>query len=168
MPKRMDAQYEKMLVAARLRAVEIQARGIPLAMPGLRCSPSKPIWPNTGYHRRTLKNNFIEWYYSPVKGQLYDHLNSDDSKDRQIRPNQIFAITAPDLPGIEPLLPPEYQIRISNAVLQKLTYRYGVASLWQEEDDFHPWHHYESLYPQDAAYHNGVVWTWLAGPVINI
>ncbi len=82
-------------------------------------------------------------------------------------PIRFLAVTAPDLPGIEPLLPPEYQIRISNAVLQKLTYRYGVASLWQEEDDFHPWHHYESLYPQDAAYHNGVVWTWLAGPVIN-
>jgi glycogen debranching enzyme len=167
----MDAQYEKGAWSPRgNRAVEIQA----LWYTALQCAAQIALlnqqtnlaeyWLSIA---STLKNNFIEWYYSPVKGQLYDHLNTDDSIDRQMRPNQIFGISAPDLAGIEPLLPAEYQIRISNAVLQKLTYRYGVASLWQEDDNFHPWHHFEPFYPQDAAYHNGVVWTWLAGPVIN-
>jgi glycogen debranching enzyme len=167
----MDAQHETGAWSPRgNRAVEIQV----LWYTALQCAAQIAILngqTNLAEHwlsiAGTLKNNFTESYYSPVKGQLYDHLNSDDSPDRQIRPNQIFGITAPDLPGIEPLLPADYQIRICNAVLQKLTYRYGVASLWQEDDDFHPWHHYESLYPQDAAYHNGTVWTWLAGPVIS-
>jgi hypothetical protein len=42
-----------------------------------------------------------------------------------------------------------------------------VASLWQEDKDFHPWHIYPSYYAKDEAYHNGTVWTWLSGPVIS-
>jgi glycogen debranching enzyme len=167
----MDAQYDHHAWSPRgNRAVEIQA----LWYTAVQCAAQVAIMNGQSTLAEhwltiasTLKDNFIEWYYSPVKGHLYDHLNADGSKDNKIRPNQIFAISVPELPGIEPLLPPDYQMRIGNEVLQKLTYRYGVASLWQEDEDFHPWHHYESVYPQDAAYHNGVVWTWLAGPVIS-
>jgi glycogen debranching enzyme len=166
----MDAQYEKGAWSPRgNRAVEIQA----LWYSSLQAAAQIALW--TGENNLaeywlsiagTLKENFIELYYRPVHGQLYDHLNTDDSKDNKIRPNQILAVTVPDLPCMQPLLPAEYQRRICNAVLQKLTYRYGVASLSQEDDDFHPWHHFEPFYPQDAAYHNGTVWTWLSGPVI--
>ena len=167
----MDAQYEKGAWSPRgNRAVEIQA----LWYTALQCAAQLATLnhePNLAEYWQTiagtLKENFVNFYWNPVRGQLYDHLNADDSKDTKVRPNQIFSITVPNLPGIEPLLPAEYQMRITNEVLQKLTYRYGVASLWQEDNDFHPWHHYEPLYPQDAAYHNGTVWTWLAGAVIS-
>ena len=39
--------------------------------------------------------------------------------------------------------------------------------MWQEDPDFHPYHHFEPAYVQDAAYHNGIVWTWLAGRWID-
>jgi len=52
-------------------------------------------------------------------------------------------------------------------VVSELTYPYGVASLSQEDPNFHPFHHYPPYYVPDAAYHNGVVWTWLAGPVVS-
>ena len=167
----MDAQYEKGAWSPRgNRAVEIQAlwfTALHCAAQVAKLTDQSTLAESWLTIASTLKDNFIDWYYSPVRGHLCDHLNADDSKDTKIRPNQIFAVTVPALPGIDPLLPADYQLRICNEVLQKLTYRYGVASLWQEDEDFHPWHHYETLYPQDAAYHNGTVWTWLAGPVIS-
>jgi hypothetical protein len=43
----------------------------------------------------------------------------------------------------------------------------GVASLYQFDENYHPWHHYAPYYVQDAAYHNGIVWTWLSGAMIS-
>ena len=42
-----------------------------------------------------------------------------------------------------------------------------MASLWQEDNDFHPWHINPLYYQKDEAYHNGTIWPWLAGPVIS-
>ncbi len=115
----------------------------------------------------SLKENFVKKYWSRVKYHAYDHLNEDGIPDRKIRPNQIFAVYVPRLPGLEPLFPEDICARITSTVVHKLTYRYGVASLWQEDEDFHPWHLYPPFYVKDEAYHNGTVWTWLAGPVIS-
>jgi hypothetical protein len=59
--------------------------------------------------------------------------------------------------------PPAPHAWISSVVRNNSIYLYGVASLAQGDPDFHPYHQYP-LYPKDAAYHNGVVWTWLSGP----
>jgi predicted glycogen debranching enzyme len=115
----------------------------------------------------TLREKFNRKYWSRVKNYAYDHLNEDGFPDRKIRPNQIFAVYVPRLPGIEPLLSEDKRARITSNVVHKLTYRYGVASLWQEDEDFHPWHLHPFYYHKDEAYHNGTVWSWLAGPVIS-
>ena len=95
--------------------------------------------------------------------RLADHLNPDGSRDEKIRPNQIFAITVPD----KPVLSPSREQHVLQDVISKLTYRYGVASLWQKDVDFHPYHQYPGFYAKDEAYHNGTVWCWLSGPVIT-
>lgn len=87
-----------------------------------------------------------------------DHLNADGSPDRQLRPNQIFAF---------PLLDSLARESALRRVVSELTYVHGVASLSQEDDGFHPYHQNPAVYPKDAAYHNGTVWTWLQGPVIS-
>jgi glycogen debranching enzyme len=115
----------------------------------------------------SLKKNFVKKFWSRVRERAYDHLNKDGFPDRKIRPNQIFAVYVPQLPDIEPLFEEDKCARITSNVVHKLTYRYGVASLWQEDENFHPWHQYPSYYHKDEAYHNGTVWTWLAGPVIS-
>jgi glycogen debranching enzyme len=115
----------------------------------------------------TLRKNFSKKYWSTVKNEAYDHLNEDGFPDRKMRPNQIFALQIPLLPGIEPLLTQDQSARLTSNVVQNLTYRYGVASLWQEDANFHPKHNQTSGYHKDAACHNGTVWTWLAGPVIT-
>jgi len=114
-----------------------------------------------------LKKSFNTCFWDESNGSLYDHLNPDDSQDRQMRPNQIFAITVPDLPGIAPLLNIERQRSVAQQVMQNLTRAEGVMSLSPEDENFHPFHHYQPYYVPDAAYHNGLIWTWLAGPVVS-
>jgi len=116
---------------------------------------------------QTLKKNFTNYFWNGFSYRMYDHLNPDGSVDKKIRPNQIFTVTVPDLAGIEPLIGIDEQAHITSQVTNKLTYRYGVASLWQDDPDFHPWHLNEPFYEKDAAYHNGTVWIWLTGPVIS-
>lgn len=110
-----------------------------------------------------LRRNFAKYFYHASIGGLYDHLNPDGTPDQQLRPNQIFALTVP----AQAFVSAKAAAEVVRTVVTKLTYPYGVASLSQDDDNFHPYHHHEPFYVQDAAYHNGIVWTWLSGPVIT-
>jgi glycogen debranching enzyme len=113
--------------------------------------------------RELLAKNFARYFVRSDGLGLYDHLNSDGSPDLQVRPNQILALTVP----LTPLLSEETAQTVLRTVIEKCTYPYGVASLAQDDKDFHPYHVYPN-YPKDAAYHNGTVWLWLSGPVNSI
>lgn len=89
---------------------------------------------------------------------IADRLLPDGTRDRSLRPNQLFTAG---------LLPPNERKQMLRTVTTKLAYEHGVASLWQEEENFHPYHIHDTFYPKDAAYHNGIVWTWLQGPLIS-
>lgn len=106
----------------------------------------------------SVNAHFNEKFIDPVKGEVYDHLSSDGTASREVRPNQIFCL---DMINSEAV-----RQKVVKTIVSQLTYPYGVASLSQEDENFHPYHHYEPYYAPDAAYHNGVVWTWLAGQVI--
>ena len=51
-------------------------------------------------------------------------------------------------------------------VTSNLIYEHGVGTLSPSDSNFHPFHHAEPSYVPDAAYHNGIVWTWLNGHAI--
>ena len=110
-----------------------------------------------------LKQNFQRNFWDQKRLALFDHLNSDGSPDHKIRPNQIFAITVPE----NALIAPEQEFTALKETITQLTYPFGVASLWQHDPDFHPYHILPKFYPKDKAYHNGIVWTWLTGPVVS-
>lgn len=101
-------------------------------------------------------------YWDDQQQQLYDHLNADDTPDTSKRPNQAFAVSLS-----KELLMPSKQGDVLRAVIVQTTYPWGVASLAQTDPNFHPYHQYRPYYPKDAAYHNGIIWTWLSGPVID-
>lgn len=90
-------------------------------------------------------------------GSLYDHLDPDGTPDAQVRPNVFFALGA--LPDPAPL---------TRRYAERLVYPWGVASLWQGDPAFHPFHEAPRYYPKDAAYHNGTIWTWLTGPLVSL
>lgn len=108
-----------------------------------------------------VKRAFREQFFNE-RGTLADHLNVDGSRDGKIRPNEIFALTVP----FDPLVTKPEGRKIVREVVTELTYPYGVASLSQRDPDFHPYHH-DPRWHYDAAYHNGTVWVWNAGPVIS-
>ena len=106
-----------------------------------------------------VKMNFNKYFVDESDGLIADHLKADGTKDAQFRPNALFALKMID----NELL----RGRVLKVITERLVYPHGVASLWQNDPNFHPYHHYEPFYVQDAAYHNGIVWTWLAGPWID-
>ncbi len=111
-----------------------------------------------------LKAHFEHRFWNPSRFSLFDHLKEDDMPDQKLRPNQILALTVSD---DAPLLPAERQFMVMKEVVTQLTYNYGVATLWQHDPEFHPFHQNPKYYPKDAAYHNGTVWGWLSGPVVS-
>ncbi len=105
-----------------------------------------------------LKKNFNQVFVSPENNFIYDHLNADGTVDTKLRPNQIFTA---------PILNDETRANVLANVVTNLTYVYGVASLSQSDEQFHPYHQNLPYYVKDAAYHQGTVWTWLSGEVIS-
>jgi glycogen debranching enzyme len=110
-----------------------------------------------------VKKNFNAKFINPKNNTLFDHLDTNDNPDLQIRPNQMFALTVPLL---ENIIEPEIQSAVVQQVVSELTYTYGVASLSQNDKYFHPYHR-NQIYHFDAAYHNGMCWQWISGPVVT-
>lgn len=102
--------------------------------------------------------NFLRYFVRRPEGALFDRLRADGSGDSTFRPNQLFTGS---------LLGERTREEMIRAVTSRLAYEYGVASLSQDDPNFHPYHQYEPYYPKDAAYHNGTVWTWLQGSLIS-
>ncbi len=108
----------------------------------------------------TLQENFRRSFVDNTSHTQADHLTKEGAGNRQLRPNQIF--TAGIL-GDEGLTREMF-----STVTQSLVFPHGVASLSQDDENFHPYHRYPPFYVQDAAYHNGVVWSWLSGTWIDL
>jgi len=110
-----------------------------------------------------LSKNFRKYFVDSSRGIINDHLRLDGSPDTQLRPNQLFTFSL-----LDAFSDSSIEDSVLQAVTENLVYPYGIASLWQEDSNFHPYHHYSPFYVQDAAYHNGTVWTWLSGQWISL
>ncbi|NQV30545.1 MAG: hypothetical protein HQ508_06630, partial [Candidatus Marinimicrobia bacterium] len=100
----------------------------------------------------------LEKFRAPTGNYLVDHLNVDDSQDKQNRPNVFL---------IPPLFSETCDWVSFKSLAPQLITRNGVLSLSQNDANFHPYHHQPGLYVQDAAYHNGIVWTWNSAASIS-
>ena len=148
------------------RAVEVQVLWLEMLRLGIQWARQ------LGYHswaekwsvtyRRAL-THFMTMFWDAERQRLVDHLKPDGTADAKIRPNAVFAITIPE----KSLLRVAQQQAVLKELVTHLVFPWGVASLDQQDPDFHPYHHYPPYYVPDAAYHNGIVWTWLSGPVLE-
>ncbi|MBE0643572.1 MAG: hypothetical protein IH600_05795 [Bacteroidetes bacterium] len=113
-----------------------------------------------------VRSSVHQLYVDTLESRIHDHLNADDSRDLQLRPNVLFALT---IPGSDILADVSDSLRsiVLHCVFSECVFPYGVASLSQEDTNFHPWHEAPRYYVKDAAYHNGTVWTWLTGPAVS-
>jgi predicted glycogen debranching enzyme len=77
---------------------------------------------------------------------------------RQIRPNQIFAVSLLHSP-----LAREHRADVVSCVTRELLTPHGLRTLSRDDREYRA--RYEgSLFERDGAYHNGTVWPWLIGP----
>jgi len=109
-----------------------------------------------------VKTNFSKYYVDYNNGSVFDRLRKDDTPDSTLRPNLFFPLNVPELiPNFRT------RLKILTHAMRNLVYPYGVLSLTHSDENFHPYHQYPPYYVKDAAYHNGIIWTWNTGPVVE-
>ncbi len=97
--------------------------------------------------------SFNRLFVDPATKRIYDRLNANGSPDRRLRANQILTL--------ELIEDPSVRFDVFRQTTESLVYAHGVGSLFQGDPDFHPYA------AQGSNPHNGLVWTWLAGPWIS-
>lgn len=105
-----------------------------------------------------LEQNFRTYFIDTTGSVVYDHLNSDGSPSTELRPNQLFTV--------DMAIPERVRQSMVDTVIKSLVFEHGTATLLQADTNFHPFHEYPPYYVKDAAYHNGIVWTWLNGAAV--
>jgi glycogen debranching enzyme len=108
--------------------------------------------------------SFGRLFWNEEEKILADRIREDDTPDYRVRPNQLMAIS---IPITDPLLQSEQEAYVVKNAVTDLLYPYGIASLSQEDDYFHPYHENIRFHHKDAAYHNGTVWGWNAGFTVH-
>ena len=100
-------------------------------------------------------------------GRLADRLLADGRVDTSVRPNAWMAVSVPPLPERAPFLPRDVEQAVARDTTAALLLTRGPLSLAPDDPRFHPRHVDEAHHHKDAAYHNGTVWQWTAGPAIT-
>jgi glycogen debranching enzyme len=90
---------------------------------------------------------------------MADRLREDASRDTKVRPNQLMLVSIP----FGDFVPLGVQARVTRNAVSELLYPYGIASLSQDDQYFHPRHENPDFHHKDAAYHQGTIWGWNAG-----
>lgn len=103
-----------------------------------------------------VKESFGRQFWNQEAGCLKD-LVSGTKADRQIRCNQIWAVSLPFS-----VLSPEQEKKVVEVVFRKLYTPYGLRTLDPADGEFHPFYGGEQL-DRDLAYHQGTVWVFPLG-----
>ncbi len=103
-----------------------------------------------------VKRSFVEQFWLEDGGYLKDVL-SGTGADRQIRCNQIWAVTMPFT-----MLSPEQEKRVVDTVFRHLYTPCGLRTLSPEDPEFRPLYGGSQL-ERDLAYHQGTVWVYPLG-----
>jgi predicted glycogen debranching enzyme len=108
------------------------------------------------------RQSFNERFWYADGGYLYDVVDSEQGgNDAKCRPNQLLAVSLD-----HPVLERARWENVVRTVQQKLLTPVGLRSLAPDDPDFKP-RYYGDLRSRDAAYHQGTVWGWLAGPYVD-
>jgi glycogen debranching enzyme len=109
-----------------------------------------------------VRRSFNERFWYADGGYLYDVIDGEAGRtDPKCRPNQIFAIALP-----HPVLLEHRWEPVMRVVRDRLATPVGLRSLAPGDVEYKS-RYFGDLRARDAAYHQGTVWAWLAGPYID-
>jgi predicted glycogen debranching enzyme len=109
-----------------------------------------------------VRQSFNDRFWFADGRYLYDVIDGEDGgNDARCRPNQILSIALPHPALLEHRWEPVMRI-----VRDRLVTPVGLRSLAPGDPDYKP-RYFGDLRARDAAYHQGTVWAWLAGPFID-
>lgn len=94
-------------------------------------------------------------------GGLFDVIGLDGRPDARVRPNQLFAVSLGDCP-----LPEKVQRQVVRIAAGRLLTPVGLRTLAPGEPGYCP-RCTGSREQRDGAYHQGTVWPWLIGPMVE-
>ncbi|MGE4056946.1 MAG: amylo-alpha-1,6-glucosidase, partial [Vicinamibacterales bacterium] len=107
------------------------------------------------------RTSFNRRFWYDAGGYLYDVVDGEQGDDPACRPNQLFAISL-----THPILDRERWEPVIAVVRERLVTPVGLRSLAPEHPDYKP-SYSGDLRSRDAAYHQGTIWGWLAGPYVD-
>ncbi|HXY32962.1 MAG TPA: amylo-alpha-1,6-glucosidase [Planctomycetaceae bacterium] len=156
----MDARIGDRVITPRIgKPVEVEALWLSALKIGGQFDPQ---W--NGAFARGLES-FRTRFWNESLGGLYDVIDVDHRfgrVDDAVRPNQIFAVGG--LP--ETLLDAPRARRVVDLIEKRLWTPLGLRTLDPSDPAYSP-HYVGGPKARDAAYHQGTVWPWLAGPFIE-
>jgi predicted glycogen debranching enzyme len=169
----MDAKVDGWVVTPRRgKAVEINALWYNALRLMERWADEQSDADSAEYHQLAERvfRSFNERFWYDAGGYLYDVVDGENPaggapgdrwSDTKCRPNQIFAVALP-----HPVLDSGRWGAVVNTVRERLLTPVGLRSLAPGDPDYKP-RYFGDLRARDAAYHQGTVWAWLAGPFID-
>ncbi len=162
----MDAKIGDWVVTPRIgKPVEVQALWLNALRIGATLSGSAERAQRWQERYALGLRSLHERFWNEATTCLFDVIDVDHRSgtvDATVRPNQILAVGG--LPFA--LLEGERARRVVDVVEQRLWTPMGLRSLAPGESGYAP--HYEGdMRARDAAYHQGTVWPWLAGPFVE-
>jgi predicted glycogen debranching enzyme len=160
----MDAKVDDWVVTPRRgKPVEINAlwyNALCLLAGWLR-EEGDPAAVQVEEHAARVRESFNARFWFEDGGYLYDVIDGEQGNDPACRPNQILAVSLD-----HPVLDRERWLPVFEVVRDRLLTPVGLRSLAPGHRDYKA-QYYGDLRARDAAYHQGTVWGWLAGPFID-
>jgi predicted glycogen debranching enzyme len=108
-----------------------------------------------------VRKSFNSRFWIERSEYLHDLVDGERGDDAAFRPNQILAVSLPHA-----VLDKRRWATVLDKVIEHLGTPVGLRSLSPGHPDYKP--RYDGdLRSRDAAYHQGTVWAWFAGPVVD-
>jgi predicted glycogen debranching enzyme len=108
-----------------------------------------------------VRASFNERFWIERSEYLYDLVDGERGDDAAFRPNQLFSFSLD-----HPVLEERRWQPVLEKVIDQLFTPVGLRSLSAGHPDYKP--RYDGdLRSRDAAYHQGTVWGWLMGPLVD-
>lgn len=107
-----------------------------------------------------VHESFNEKFWNELRGCLFDFIDGEE-KNTDLRANQLYAISLPF-----PLLSKQRATKVLKVISEQLYTPKGLRTLERSHPDYK--HQCTGdIHARDGAYHQGTVWSFLAGPYVD-